>query len=389
MDIEYLREYLTVAGELNLTRAARLLNTTQSTLSKHLTMLEREFKGPLFLRAGKGLELTQAGTMLFRHARVMVNEYDAAKKELKHLAETVNVQVGGMLMSGDVISILSGVTALIKEQNIKDVRFSTNRAEPFLLNLEKGVLDVALRHYAENSSVKKDIFKSVSLIKSPSFLVVEKDHPLAELPSVRMEQLAQYPFVQLIGSYATGGWENIESICKKCGFEPRKYPVVVDSIVDVLTEPLGDAVMMMSATFISSNSQQYDNHRVIPIDDPRASFELCAYYRTNDEERLAKFLDLLVQASKPVQESINRPVIPTANRPFQTRCRKLAQQYGFSAEETEAMISFAKGRSLDRIAIEMNLTRVMVGDLLASVYQKLNLREKQDLLDAIEAVTIN
>ena len=386
MDVEYLREYLTVAGELNFTRAARLLNTTQSTLSKHIAALEREFGCELLLRTGKGVELTRAGTVLFRRAQTVVNEYDGAKAELKRLAKTINVQVGGMLSNGEVISILSNVTVLIKQMEKAEVRFTTNPAEPFLQSLERGVLDVALRHRSEDQ-VDATRFYRQTLVRTPFIAVVEKDHPLSGRQSVTLSELAEFPFVQLISSYSTAGWRVISTACEKCGFTPRRYPVVVNSMVDALTEPLGDAVLIMSSSYFSGETLPYGNLHSMRVEDPNALFELCAYVRAGDEGRLSSFLELLAAASEQVQDTLDRPVT-TSTKPFQTRCRRLAGLHDLNASETEALISFAKGRSIDRIAAEMGLTRIMVGDLLASVYQKVGVRDKQDLLDAIESVRL-
>ena len=52
------------------------------------------------------------------------------------------------------------------------------------------------------------------------------------------------------------------------------------------------------------------------------------------------------------------------------------------------MGDFAKGRSIDRIAADMAVSRIMVGDLLASVYKKTGVRDRQALIDRIEAVEL-
>ena len=71
MDIEYLREYLAVADDLSLTVAARRLHTTQSTLSKHMAALEQDMGADLLRRVRNGVELTPAGAVLYRHARMV------------------------------------------------------------------------------------------------------------------------------------------------------------------------------------------------------------------------------------------------------------------------------------------------------------------------------
>lgn len=386
MDVEYLREYLTVASELSFTRAARLLNSTQSTLSKHIAALEREFGSELLHRGGKSIELTGAGAALFRSARTIVTEYDSAKAELARLSRATIVRVGGMLQNGEVIDILSKTTALLREPGHSDVHFATVAGDAPFERLAKGEADVVIYHEVHDGSC--DALLRRRLLSSPFVLVVERDHPLAGRSSVRIADLADYPLVQLVGEYASAGWDHIRTLCEGCGFAPRKYPIVVSTSLDFLTESLGDAALVISRSFFVGGAQPYSGLRVIPFDDPQAGFEFYAYLHPQDERRLAGFLDLLEQAAAQVQASEDRQGQAVPTRPFQRRCRALAGTYGLNESETEAMIGFAKGRSIDRISQEMGLTRLMVGDLLASVYQKVGVRDKQDLLDAIEATPL-
>lgn len=71
METSHLREYVTVADCGSLTAAARELHLTQSTLSKHIALLEREFGTDLFVRDRNGVSLTEAGRVLYDQALQM------------------------------------------------------------------------------------------------------------------------------------------------------------------------------------------------------------------------------------------------------------------------------------------------------------------------------
>lgn len=68
METAYLHEYRCVAECGSFTAAARELHLTQSTLSKHVAALEREFGADLFVRDRSGLKLTAAGEALYAQA---------------------------------------------------------------------------------------------------------------------------------------------------------------------------------------------------------------------------------------------------------------------------------------------------------------------------------
>lgn len=69
METSYLQEYVSVADRGSFTAAARELHLTQSTLSKHVAVLEREFGADLFVRDRNGVTLTEAGRVLYAQAK--------------------------------------------------------------------------------------------------------------------------------------------------------------------------------------------------------------------------------------------------------------------------------------------------------------------------------
>ncbi|MCF2437265.1 LysR family transcriptional regulator [Streptomyces thinghirensis] len=62
MDQRRLEYFLTVAEELNFTRAAQQLHVTQSTLSAGIKALEQDLKAELLIRSTRSVRLTEAGS---------------------------------------------------------------------------------------------------------------------------------------------------------------------------------------------------------------------------------------------------------------------------------------------------------------------------------------
>lgn len=65
------RAFLVTAEEGSLSAAARALNMAQPTLGRQVAALEDELGVTLFERVGRGLQLTEAGTRLLAHVRLM------------------------------------------------------------------------------------------------------------------------------------------------------------------------------------------------------------------------------------------------------------------------------------------------------------------------------
>ena len=69
IDIDLLRSFVTIIEVKSFTRAAERLLRTQSAISLQMKRLEEQLDCRLFERGGRGVEPTQAGTMLLGYAR--------------------------------------------------------------------------------------------------------------------------------------------------------------------------------------------------------------------------------------------------------------------------------------------------------------------------------
>ena len=68
-DTELLKSFLAVAENGGFTRAAKALNSTQSTISAQIQRLENEAGRPLSVRNTRSVRLTSAGETLLGYAR--------------------------------------------------------------------------------------------------------------------------------------------------------------------------------------------------------------------------------------------------------------------------------------------------------------------------------
>ncbi len=80
MNFTSLQTFLAVVQAGNLNKAAELLNVTQSTVTTRLDVLEDTLGQKLLTRSRRGASLTRAGFAFQRHAEVMIQEWDQARK---------------------------------------------------------------------------------------------------------------------------------------------------------------------------------------------------------------------------------------------------------------------------------------------------------------------
>lgn len=73
MELYQIKTFVVVAEEGNITRAAKRLHASQSTISLHIKSLEEEFDVRLFLRTPKGMQTTPEGEQLLEKAREILD----------------------------------------------------------------------------------------------------------------------------------------------------------------------------------------------------------------------------------------------------------------------------------------------------------------------------
>src|SRR5947207_3026279 len=83
LDTRLLRAFVTVAEELNFTRAAQRLFIAQQALSGQIRQLERRLGVKLFERTTRSVGLTDAGEQLLPHARATLEALDAGTGALE------------------------------------------------------------------------------------------------------------------------------------------------------------------------------------------------------------------------------------------------------------------------------------------------------------------
>ena len=83
MDLRQLRYFVGIVQAGSLARAADQLRVAPSALSHHLASLEAELDRQLMTRGLKGIQLTEAGRVLYRHAETILRQLESAKQDTK------------------------------------------------------------------------------------------------------------------------------------------------------------------------------------------------------------------------------------------------------------------------------------------------------------------
>jgi DNA-binding transcriptional LysR family regulator len=148
LDLSALRSFVAVADTGGVTRAAGLVNLTQSAVSMQMKRLEETLGVALFDRAPRGLTLTAAGAQLLGHARRMVAANDEVFLRLTDRAHEGEISLGVPhdLIGPVVPAVLRQMAAAFPRVRVNLVSLLTRELQ---VEFARGALQVIVTTEAE------------------------------------------------------------------------------------------------------------------------------------------------------------------------------------------------------------------------------------------------
>ncbi|PWJ11860.1 LysR family transcriptional regulator [Ruminococcus flavefaciens] len=193
MEIRVLRYFLAIAREGSITNAANYLHVTQPTLSRQIKELEEEVGQKLFIRGSHNMKLTQEGFILRKRAEEIVSMVDKTEAEFRSMESTV---AGDIYIGGGETRAISYIADVVRELREKypDIKYhlhSGNEAD-VTERLDRGLIDFGI--LVQPADLTK--YDCLHLPAEDIWgVVMRKDSPLAEKPSITRQDLRELPLI--------------------------------------------------------------------------------------------------------------------------------------------------------------------------------------------------
>lgn len=240
MDVDQLRQFLTVARRGNITRAALELGLSQPALSRSMQRLEEEFGRPLLERKTRSVALTDAGALLEARAEEVLSILDDTRAQLVDDGASGRVRLGAIPTIAPYLlpRFLSGFA---DEFPNAEVVVQEDTTDNLLSRCKRGEIDLAVLALP----IAAKHVDTLPLFEEELLLVVPVDHPLATAPEVGLEDVEALPFVLLGEAHCLA--DTIVSFCRQRSFQP----LVVERTSQIATVQelvsLGHGVSMIPA----------------------------------------------------------------------------------------------------------------------------------------------
>lgn len=211
LDLNRLRVLAAVARHGSITAAARELHYSQPSVSHHISRLEAETGAQLIQRVGRGIRLTEAGTVLAERAAEILGRMDAAAAELDAHVGLSTGRVRVASYGTAIVALLPQVSAVFATRypGLRLEIIDTHPPEAIAM-LRAGEVDAAI------------IFRYDETERDPEGVRLHhlRDDPTYLLTLDRRDRVAQHSDERWVGG-CDRCREHLVEVCAREGFEPQ------------------------------------------------------------------------------------------------------------------------------------------------------------------------
>lgn len=249
VDPRYIGVFHAVVRNGSYTAAARSLGYSQPAVSQQMRALERSLDTPLFLRAGGGLELTEAGRILAAHAESVVGDLTAAGNKIAAVRELRSGSIRLCAFPSASATLVPRAVARATARH-PDLRIQLSEAEPpdSLEALRRGDCDIALAFsYPDTAEPRGEEIVGKAVLDDPLVAVLPTGHELAERESVELAELAGQRWI----AGCPRCREHFTRACSAAGFEPDIAFTTDDNLAVQGLVAAGVGIALMPALVLS------------------------------------------------------------------------------------------------------------------------------------------
>ncbi|MDT9680742.1 LysR family transcriptional regulator [Streptomyces sp. TRM76323] len=220
LEVRHLRALCAIADAGSLHKAARVLGTSQPSLTTQLRRIETALGAELFTRGRTGCRPTPLGRDVLSRARPLVAQLTLLVSETRAAAARTD---GARLRVGSTASrALAGWLRRLRQRLPgTDITLHMDvSANALLRAVAAGQLDVAFVHEVEGCPLRvpEGLERRVLVDREPQFVSMARDHPAAVLPVVDLADLAEDRW--MVDPTVDGEWDGLRRVLGAAGIDP-------------------------------------------------------------------------------------------------------------------------------------------------------------------------
>ncbi len=286
--------FAVLAEQLHFGRAAARLHVSQPALSKRIKALEEKVGGPLLARNRRGVALTAAGAIFYRHCCRIVRDIEVALEAAQGAARG---QLGKLRLGVGVSTVHSLVPrALLRfrqacpgvEIEVADMSTPSQIEALIAGRIDVGFVRLPVKH--RQVAVRKVLTERLTIATSVRF---EGD--------VTLRQLQEQPFIVINRGVSATYHDHCISLCDRAGFTPRIVYEANDmfTILNLVSAGIGVALVPGAARAMHVSGVKFAS-----VHSPHAEWDIgMAWNRKLESELIRRFAAVCLPADGGAEET--------------------------------------------------------------------------------------
>ena len=205
--LQQLRGFCCAAQVNSISKAAKMMNLNQSTITLQIQSLERDMKAKLFIRNSKGLKLTEDGDLLYKLALEHLNAIEGIFDNFLKNKDLNRVNKITIAAHHVVISFLLPKYLAKFTKKYPDIEISIKNIslEEAVKKLKENKLDFIIY---PDMLTDRDL-ENIKLTSYDPVLIMNKNHPLKNKKNITLEDIAKFNCIRIDKNLiALSGFEN-------------------------------------------------------------------------------------------------------------------------------------------------------------------------------------
>ena len=271
MDFRTIRTFVEVVRQGGFSQAAKVVFTTQSTVSKAVKQLETELGVALLDRRGHRSMLTAEGDVVYRRALQILAERDDLAAELDELRGLKQGTLRLGLPPGGSSDLFAPLFAIYRRRypgvDIRLVEHASDRLKEILLSGEI--------EFSVSMLPVSDEFEWQELTNEPLMVLLPADHPLARKKSTNLANLQHLPFILFEQGFSLQ--RVILQACRRRGFEPTI--AVRSSQIDFMIELAAAGLGIAFLPRMVAEERRQASLRLVRLAEPETNWNPAMIWR--------------------------------------------------------------------------------------------------------------
>jgi DNA-binding transcriptional LysR family regulator len=256
MNIFHIVDFIKLAECNNFSAAADELYITQSSLSKHIQLLETELRTKLFYHNARKTYLSETGKIFLPYAKQMEEIFLKVNKGLQHLIseDRVRFTMGCMptMAHYNVMDVIAGFKSQYPQLNIILSEFLYNTQREITKGLFYADYEMV---FCDSLFLKSRNIEKIDYCQDYLVAVLHNSHPLAHNKTIKLNRLVHEPLIFL--NKASTTYYYSKTLFEQAGFIPNISLLGsrIENVLKCVSKNMGVALLMKRFTNLINNNE--------------------------------------------------------------------------------------------------------------------------------------